>query len=166
MCSSDLWRRLHMIVGDANMSEWATALKVGALGLVLDLLEMDAVPACELADPVGALKSVSRDQTHQWPVELAGGGHTSALDIQATYWEAARERLQGRDGETDWVLDEWQRAIEALGSEPGELRGLCDWVTKKWLLDAFAESEGLDWSRPDDRAWLQSQDLEIGRAHV
>lgn len=154
------WRRLHMIVGDANMSEWATALKVGALGLVLDLLEMDAVPPCELADPVGALKSVSRDQTYQWPVELAGGGHTSALDIQATYWEAARERLQGRDGETDWVLDEWQRAIEALGRDPGELQGMCDWVTKKWLLDAFAESEGLDWSRPDDRAWLQSQDLE------
>ena len=72
------WRRLHMIVGDANMSEWATALKVGSLALVLDLLEADLVPSFELADSVAALKSVSRDTTYQWPVELADGRHVSA----------------------------------------------------------------------------------------
>ncbi len=154
------WRRLHMIVGDANMSEWATALKVGSLALVLDLLEADLVPSFELADPVAALKQVARDQTYQWPVELASGQHISALEIQSAYLGAAREHLQGRDEETDWILAEWNRAVEALGRDPSELRGLCDWVTKKWLLDSFAESERLDWKNPDDRAWLQSQDLE------
>ena len=50
--------------------------------------------------------------------------------------------------------------LEALGRDPQELVGRLDWVTKKWLLDAFAESEGLDWEKPEDRTWLQSQDLE------
>ncbi len=154
------WRRLHMIVGDANMSEWATALKVGSLALVLDLLEEDLVPEFELADSIAALKSVSRDTTRQWPVELADGRHVSGLEIQQAYCDAARAYALGRDEETDWVLREWQRAVDALGRDPLELRGLCDWVTKKWLLDSFAESEGLDWERADDRAWLQSQDLE------
>ena len=84
----------------------------------------------------------------------------SALEIQRAYCDAARAFALGRDEETDWVLREWQRAIDALGRDPLELRGMCDWVTKKWLLDSFAESEGLDWQRADDRAWLQSQDLE------
>ena len=149
-----------MIVGDANMSEWATALKVGSLALVLDLLEEDLVPAFELADSVAALKSVSRDTTRQWPVELADGRHVSGLEIQQAYCDAARAYALGRDEETDWVLKEWQRAIDALGRDPLELRGLCDWVTKKWLLDSFAKSEGLDWERANDRMWLQSQDLE------
>jgi proteasome accessory factor A len=154
------WRRLHLIFGDANMSEWATTLKVGALALVLDLLEADKAPVFELADPVGALKHISRDRDRQWPLALAGGTFTSALEVQAAYLDAARALAQGRDAETDWVLAEWQRALDALGGDAQELLGLCDWVTKKWLLDAFAESEGLDWEKPDDRAWLQSQDLE------
>lgn len=154
------WRRLHMIVGDANMSEWATALKVGSLALVLDLLEAGKVPAFELVDPIGALKSISRDMTHAWGIELVGGKHSSALEIQASYLDAAKALVAGRDEETDWVLAEWQRALDALGRDPQELLGLCDWVTKKWLLDSFAKAEGLDWEKPDDLAWLQSQDLE------
>jgi proteasome accessory factor A len=154
------YRRLHIIIGDANMCEWATALKVGALRLVLDLLEAGNVPALELADPVGAVKAVSRDGDRRWELELAEGTMTSAVDVQAAYLERARALAAGRDDETDWVLDEWQAALQALAADPMELVGRCDWVTKKWLLDAFAESEGLDWDRAEDRAWLQSQDLE------
>ncbi len=154
------YRRLHIIIGDANMCEWATALKVGALRLVLELLEAGRVPALELADPIGAVKGLSRDPGRRWEVELADRTPTTAVDVQAAYLDRARQLTAGRDDETDWILDSWQAALEALAGDPLELVGRCDWVTKKWLLDAFADSEGLDWGKPEDRSWLQSQDLE------
>ena len=155
-----LYRRLHLIIGDANMCEYATALKVGTASLVLDLLETGALPAFTLADPIGALKAISRDESQQWPVALAEGGSSSALEIQTAMMTAATRIFQGRDEETDWVLAAWRDVLDALARDPQELVGRLDWATKKWLLDAFAESEGLDWERPEDRAWLQSQDLE------
>lgn len=155
-----LYRRLHIIIGDANMCEWATALKVGALRLVLELLEAGEVPSLELADPIGAVKSISRDSNRRWNLELADRTSTTAVEVQAAYLDHARRLTAGRDEETDWVLQQWQVALEALSADPMDLVGRCDWVTKKWLLDAFAESEGLDWGKSEDRSWLQSQDLE------
>ena len=154
------YRRLHIIIGDANMSEWATAVKVGALRLSLELLEAGHVPDFVLADPIGAIKSISRDPARRWELELTGRTHTTATEVQRAYLDRARGLAAGRDAETDWVLDEWAAALDALETDPTRLLGRCDWVTKKWLLDAFAEAEGLDWSRPSDRDWLQSQDLE------
>jgi proteasome accessory factor A len=158
--NADQHRRLHLIVGDANMCEWATALKVGACALVLDLLEAGALPRWELADPLAAIKEISRDQRRQWALALADGRCGSALEIQRSYQEAAARLAQGRDVQTDWVLAQWAEALEKLGGDPLGLLGRCDWVTKKWLLDAFAQSENLDWEDPDHRVWLQSQDLE------
>ena len=60
----------------------------------------------------------------------------------------------------DWVLGEWEATLTALEQDPKKLVGKCDWVTKQWLLEDFAESEGLDWDNLDHLAWLQSQDLE------
>jgi proteasome accessory factor PafA2 len=157
---ADKYRRLHLIIGDANMSEYATALKVGSCVLVLDMLEAGVLPAFELADPVAALKEVSRDQHRSWPVALKKGGHLGALEIQRAYLEKAKGFAAGRDQETDWVLAEWAEVLEKLGRDPLELVGRCDWITKKWLLDAFADAERLDWEKPEDRIWLQSQDLE------
>ena len=154
------YRRLHIIVGDANLCEWATALKVGALRLVLELLEAGHAPRLVLADPVGAVKSISRDPRRRWEVELEDRRRTTAIEVQRAYLERARGLAAGRDPETDWVLGEWTAALEALGGDPERLIGRCDWVTKKWLLDAFAEAEGLDWGDPGHRGWLQSQDLE------
>lgn len=154
------YRRLHLIIGDANMCEYATALKIGTASLALDLLEAGALPAVALADPIGALKAISRDESRRWPVALAGGAVRSALDIQQAIMGAATRLFQGRDAETDWVLAAWRDVLDALARDPGALVGRVDWVTKKWLLDAFAAAEGLDWERPEDRAWLQSQDLE------
>ena len=154
------YRRLHIIIGDANLCEWATALKVGALRLVLDLLVAGKAPRLVLADPVGAVKAISRDPRRRWEVELEDRRGTTAVEIQRAYLERARELAAGRDAETDWVLGEWGFALDALGGDPEQLIGRCDWVTKKWLLDAFAEAEGLDWQDPGHRAWLQSQDLE------
>jgi proteasome accessory factor A len=158
--NADQHRRLHLIVGDANMSEWATALKVGACALVLDLLETGTLPRWEMADPVAAIKILSRDQSRQWVVALAGGTHASALEIQRSYLDASARLAAGRDPETDWVLAQWEEALDALGRDPLDLLGRCDWVTKKWLLDTFAQGENLDWENPDHRVWLQSQDLE------
>ncbi|MEW6751557.1 MAG: proteasome accessory factor PafA2 family protein [Candidatus Latescibacterota bacterium] len=154
------YRRLHVITGDANMAEYATALKVGSMVLVLDLLELGELPSLALADPVGALKDVSRDASRRWLVELEGGRQTTALQIQQAILARARALLAGRDADTDWVLREWQHVLDHLPERSGELVGQLDWVTKEWLLGAFAEAEGLDWEDPDDQAWLQSQDLE------
>ena len=157
---ADRYRRLHLIVGDANMSEYATALKVGTTLLVLDLLEAGLLPRLALADPVAALKQISRDPQWEWSVALADGTQASALEVQHAHLDRARSFAAGRDAETDWVLAEWATVLAQLERDPLDLVGRCDWVTKKWLLDAFVESERLDWESPDHRAWLQSQDLE------
>ena len=156
---ADRYRRLHLIFGDANMCEWATALKVGSCALVIDMMEEGCLPGWTLADPVGSIKEVSRDASRRWEIPLEEGS-TNALDIQASYLDSARRAYAGRDQETDWVLEQWDEALKALAGDPLDLLGRCDWVTKKWLLDAFADAEGLDWDKPEDRAWLQSQDLE------
>jgi proteasome accessory factor A len=157
---AERYRRLHLIFGDANMSEHITALKVGTTVLVLDMMEAGVLPQWSLQDPVAALKEVSHDSSYQWPVALADGSHTSALEIQRRYLDKGRAFAAGRDAETDWVLQQWGDMLDHLGRDPMGLVGTCDWVTKKWLLEAFAKSEGLDWEKADDRAWLQSQDLE------
>ena len=154
------YRRLHIIIGDSNMCENVTALKVGSMLLVLDLIESGQGPDIVVADPLGALKAIARDSSRRWPLELVNGRQSDALEVQRAYLERARAMAAGRDQQTDWVLAEWAAMLDGLAHDPGELVGRCDWVTKKWLLDAFAEAEGLDWDKPEDRLWLQSQDLE------
>ena len=151
------YRRLHLLVGDSNMSEYATALKVGTTALVLNLLERKIFPQdVGLGDPVWALKEISRDPTCSWILERKNGRTISAIDIQRRYLELAEKYLNGMDEESDWVLREWARTLDDLERDPMSLVGRLDWVTKKWLLDTFVESEGLDWNDP----WLQSLDLE------
>ena len=154
------YRRLHLIVGDANMSEYATALKLGSTALFLDLMEANQLPSLTLDDPVRALKAISRDPSREWTVKLSNGDHATAIEIQQSYLQRAVSLMAGRDRETDWVLKAWSTTLEKLATDPDELVGICDWVTKKWMLDSFASSEGLDWEDPKDRSWLQSQDLE------
>ena len=158
--NSEFWRRLHIIIGDANMCEWATALKVGCLSLVIDLLEDGCVPSLKCDDPISALKSISKDISYSWPVLMEDGRYYSAIEIQNFYFETARSEYAGRDDETDWLLSEWSRALNSLADDHRSLIGFCDWITKKWLLDEFAEAEGLDWECEEDLAWLQSQDLQ------
>ncbi|MBI4530563.1 MAG: proteasome accessory factor PafA2 family protein, partial [Candidatus Latescibacteria bacterium] len=155
------YRRLHVIIGDANMSEVITALKVGTTLLVLDLLEeRDTPPFPKLRDPVRTIREVSRDQTRAWLVELENGSTVPAVDLQRIYLTRAEERYAGRDEETDWTLRTWRRVLDDLETDPTRLMGICDWVTKKWLLDAFVEDQHLSWENGRDLYWLQSQDLE------
>jgi proteasome accessory factor A len=154
---SDKYRRLHVIIGDANMSEISGALKIGTTSLVLDLLERRLCPMqIELADPINALKAISRDPSLKTVLLLAGGRTISAIDIQREYLASAHKHLRGRDEESDWVLATWEQVLADLERDPMLCRDRLDWVAKKWMLDAFVEVEKVDWDDP----WLQSLDLE------
>ena len=151
-----LYRRLHLLVGDSNMSEYATALKVGTTALMLELLEERIVPDVKLLDPVQAIREISRDLEYRWEVQLEDGRYTTASEIQYQYLELAERYLRGLDREADWVLDEWRFVLDALVHDPMALVDRVDWVTKKWLLESFMEAEQLDWQD----TWVQSLDLE------
>ena len=151
-----LYRRLHLLVGDSNMSEYATALKVGTTALMLELLEERIVPEVKMLDPVQAIRDISRDMTFRWEVQLEDGRRTTALEVQRRYLQLAETYLRGKDPEGDWVLDEWRFVLDALACDPMALMDRIDWVTKKWLLETFMEAEGRDWDDP----WIQSLDLE------
>jgi proteasome accessory factor A len=150
------YRRLHLIVGDANMCEYATALKVGTTRLVLDLIERGAALQCELENAVAAVKELSRDADLKAVVRRRGGGTVSGLELQELYWSAADKALAGSDEDTDWTLREWARTLELLSSDRSQLAGQLDWVTKLWLLETFAREERVGWDDP----WLASLDLE------
>ena len=151
-----LYRRLHLLVGDSNMMEFATALKVGTTGLVLQLLEEGIVPEIRLLDPVQAIRDISRDMSFRWEIQLEDGSYTTAAEVQREYLDLAERYLRGQDEEGDWVLDEWRFVIDGLTHDPGSLVDRVDWVAKKWLLERFMKEEGLDWHD----TWVQSLDLE------
>ena len=151
------YRRLHGIVGDANMSEYATALKIGTTALVIDLIEQKRIPDWfALQDPLYTIKEISRDQTYQWRFKLANGKSISAIDLQREYLTLAQKHLNAESGDTNWVLVEWESILNALEKDPMNLTDRLDWVAKKWLLETFIDEEGLTWDDP----WLQSLDLE------
>ena len=150
------YRRFHVIIGDANMNEVATALKIGTTSLVLELIEKGHAPALELADAVEATKSISRDADYDWIVELANGKKISAIDIQRLYLDAARRHCDQSSGETRWVLSEWETILNDLQTDPPGCTDRVDWAAKRFLLSTFREAEHLDWTDP----WLQSLDME------
>ena len=151
------YRRLHLLIGDSNISPFANALKLGTTACVLSLLEQGCLPEnLVLVDAVQATRAISRDATHAWMVELEDGKSIGALDVQWKFLEAARKHLRGRDAETDWLLESWNYTLDALSGNPASLIGGVDWITKKWLLEMFMESEAVGWDEP----WLESIDLE------
>ncbi len=151
------YRRLHLLIGDSNMSPFATALKVGTTALILTLLEEGNLPDdVILHDAVLATRQISHEGTGRAVIMLEDGRTRSALDIQQEFLAHAQRVLGGIDEETDWILDRWTFTLNALGTKPELLLGGVDWISKKWMLDSFRESEGLSWNDP----WLQSLDLE------
>ena len=149
------YRRFHVILGDANMSEWATAMKIGTTAMVLELIERGEVPQLEIAQPLEANKSISRDQTHDWIIELKDGRKISAIDVQRLYLKAAA-RLENAEEDHRWVLREWESVLNDLERDPACTRDRVDWAAKKLFLEALQEEEKLSWTDP----WLQSVDLE------
>jgi len=151
------FRRLHLLIGDSNMSPFATALKVGTTACILTLLEEGKFPrGLILQDAVVATRGVSHQPDGPWPVALENGETAGALEIQWRFLEAAGKYLQGRDPEIDWLLESWSFVLDSFATNPDALIGGVDWITKRWLLEKFAEAESLPWDDP----WLLSLDLE------
>ena len=151
------YRRIHLLLGDSNMTEYATALKLGTTGLVLQLIEDGHAPReLDVHEPVETLQEISQDQDRQWIVQLQSGKTISAIDIQGQFLEAAEQHYRSQDEETDWVLDQWGRVLHDLRGDYEKLVGRVDWASKLWLLESFREVEKLDWTDP----MLKCLDLE------
>jgi proteasome accessory factor A len=154
------WRRFHVILGDANMSPFATRLKVGTLALVLEALirNPDLEPP-ELVAPVDTLKSISRDPNFQWFLTLKDRSGSNAIDVQRRYLDAVRESCVLDHADASWTVTEWERVLNDLEADPLRCRDRVDWVAKHALITEFQKSQGL---APDD-PWVQSLDLEYHR---
>src|ERR1044072_8918113 len=127
------YRRFHVILGDSNMSEWATAMKIGTTALMLDLIERGEAPQLEIAQPVDANKSISRDQTYDWIIELKDGPSIFAINVQRIYLRAA-SRLDYASEDLGWVLREWENVLNDLERDAISTRDRVDWAAKKFLL--------------------------------
>jgi len=157
------YRRFHVIIGDANMSEFATWLKIGATALVLEALQHPDATAFwedwELDDPLLALREISRDRKYRWKVALAGRRTATAVDVQLAYADAVEAILGdelSQHEEKAEVLAAWRESLEQLARDPLALHDRLDWVAKLNLLEEFRAAEKLPWSDP----WLQSLDLQ------
>jgi proteasome accessory factor A len=151
------YRRIHLLLGDSNMAEYATALKLGTTGLVLQLIEEGHAPEdLEIQEPVEALQEISQDQERRWTVRLQSHKTMSAVDIQERFLDCAVRHCRGQDEETDWVLTQWASVLQDLRGEYQKLVGRVDWASKLWLLECFRDTEHVDWTDPV----LKSLDLE------
>ncbi|GAA4507458.1 depupylase/deamidase Dop [Brevibacterium yomogidense] len=144
-----LWRRLHVIIGDATLAEPATLVRFGATALVLGLIEEGVCPDIRFADPVSALQTVSHDLTLTAQLPLEDGTTTTAIDVQRVYLDAARTAAgPSPDAATAEVLSEWERFLDSLSRDPMELVADVDWVAKLALLEGYRTREGLAWDSP------------------
>ena len=164
------FRRLHVIVGDANLSEIATFLKLGSTAIVLAMVEDEAGPTRDLSlsDPVRALHQVSADLTLARPLALTDGSTATALDMQWEIFGAARKYAEefglaalGDDGEVGaLVMEHWEAVLSGLESDPASLADTLDWVAKRELLLAYQDRHACGWKDPRVAALaLQYHDL-------
>ncbi|MFO7549362.1 MAG: depupylase/deamidase Dop [Acidimicrobiia bacterium] len=161
------YRRLHVIIGDANLSEVQTFLKLGVTALFLAAMEDDALPdALELAEPVESCWRVSHDLGLSRPLRLADGGSATALEIQWRYHEWLRKYVESEMDEPVWdrLVDEWESVLTDLERDPARTADRLDWTAKLRLLEAYAERDGLGWDSPRLQALaLQYHDVDPDR---
>ena len=152
---AEKYRRLHIIVGDSNMSEYATYLKVGVAALVLTMIEDGyTVSGMELEDPVKAIREVSRDPTLKKKVRLDDGRQLTAIEIQRVYLERAYDYLSfnSHDPVLDDILAKWTRVLDGLEEDPAQLTREIDWVGKRHLIQSYIDKKGCGWD--DARVFL------------
>ncbi|WP_078503490.1 depupylase/deamidase Dop [Streptomyces sulphureus] len=159
---AEKYRRLHVIVGDANLSEVSTYLKLGTTSLVLSMIE-DGFIAVDLAvdQPVRTLHQVSHDAGLGHLVTLRSGRRLTAVQLQMEYCELARKYVEERwgqdaDEQTKDVLSRWESVLTRLEDDPMSLSGELDWVAKRELLEGYRRRDGLGW----DAARLHLVDLQ------
>jgi proteasome accessory factor PafA2 len=162
-CDPTKYRRLHVIVGDANMSETATLVKLGATSIVLAMIEDDVLTdEFTLASPVSAIRQISHDPSLQRTVLLRDGRRVTALEVQWGLLEAAKkyERSHGLDAVGEdvgrEVLALWEQMLTGLERDPDTVAHQVDWVAKRRVVQAYAERHG---ARADD-ARLKALDLQ------
>jgi len=148
------YRRLHIIVGDSNMSEFSTYLKVGTTALVLQMIEDDFLPPTfSLRNPVRAIKDISRDLTCREAVPLNSGKKYSALELQKEYLDLAQRYYSTRtmSPEAADILQKWEYVLTKLEEDPMQLHHEIDWVIKLHLLQAYGERTNLPPETSGDR---------------
>jgi proteasome accessory factor A len=148
------YRRLHIIVGDSNMSEFSTYLKVGTTALVLQMIEDDFLPPIfSLRNPVRAIKDISRDLTCREAVPLNSGKKYSALELQKEYLDLAHRYYSTRpmSPEAADILQKWEYVLTKLEEDPMQLHHEIDWIIKLHLLQAYGERTNLPPEASGDR---------------
>jgi proteasome accessory factor PafA2 len=165
---ADKYRRLHVIIGDANLAEYSTYLKVGTTALVLDLIEAgERFDDLRLAEPVRAVHTISHDPSLRATVETTDGRRFTGLDLQRAYHERVAAFLQ-REGESDEVtgdvLRTWGEVLDALARDPAECADRLDWPAKLQLLEGYRSRDGLGWAAPRlHLVDLQYADVRLGK---
>jgi proteasome accessory factor A len=153
----DKYRRLHVIIGDANLSEISTYLKVGTTALVLSMIEDGWLRSngidLSIDGPVGGLRAVSHDPGLRRQLTLRDGRRMTAVQLQMEYLEQARKHVEDRlgvdaDEQTLDVLARWESVLDRLVTDPMSLSGELDWVAKLSILEGYREREGLGWEAP------------------
>ena len=167
------YRRLHVIVGDANLSEVATFLKVGTTALVLSMIEDDFLPRdLTPVAPVAALRRVSHDTTLRRPIDLVDGTSMTAIEMQWEYLDRAKKYAEvhglesiGAPDVGDEVLRLWEQVLIGLETDPTSLAHQLDWVAKHRLIEGYRARHDLRWDDPRLAAMdLQYHDLRPGRS--
>ena len=144
---AEKYRRLHVIVGDSNMSEYATYLKTGATSILLRMLEDPSVALRDMTldNPIRAIREISHDPTCTRRVRLASGREISALEIQSEYLDRALKYAESRDLEPQekQALQMWEHCLTEIADDPLRLNRECDWVMKYHLVEAYRQRHDL-----------------------
>jgi proteasome accessory factor A len=167
------YRRLHVIVGDANLCEVATFLKVGTTAIVLAMIEDGFIDKdLSISSPVAAIRAVSHDPTLQATVDCSSLGRCTSIELQWEFLRLARKYADetglescGPEAVGVMVLDRWESVLTALESDPSSLDGQLDWITKLQLLRAYADRDELRWNNPKlELLSVQYHDVRPGRS--
>ena len=147
---AEKYRRLHIIVGDSNMSEYATYLKVGVTNLILSMIEDGSfVSGVELEDPVRAIREISRDTTLKRRVKMEDGRELTGIEVQRIYLERLDEYITktslDEDEEVQDIVEKWKDTLDKMEEDPMQSSAQIDWVTKKELMLSYMEKKGCGW---------------------
>lgn len=149
---AERYRRLHVIVGDSNMAEPTTLLKIGAANIVLEMVEQGVqFRDFALDNPIRAIREISHDMTGRRQIRLAGGREASALEIQREYYARAIEHVRANDSGplAERVIDLWGRALDAVEYQDySKIDTEIDWAIKHRLVEQYRQRNGVDLSSP------------------
>lgn len=165
-----LWKRIHITSMDANMSPWATWMKVGMASLMLRLIEDGySIPELDTVKPLHAVaRNIALDSSLARPVMLSSGNTILPIEIARYFQESACELAARKQlpAEEKLVLAEWERALDDLEKKPELLIDRVEWIAKKAILEAYMDRHGLSWGRQEvrhkDRQWDEISPRGIG----